>query len=203
MSTLKQLEANRLNSQKSTGPRSVQGKAASSMNALKTGIHAQSLVIRGENPDDLAALTAEYYDHWQPTAPEERLWLDTLIRNDWLLRRLFVAEAQLWEYGFQKAWGLSQTAPLGHVSITREDSFRHLQRRINDTQRNCARALDQLQRLQKERREAPSPAPARPPIPLHRNPQPLPKESAPQKLASFRNPAPVPRGAARPHPISA
>jgi hypothetical protein len=35
MSTLRQIEANRRNAQKSTGPTSVTGKAASSMNALK------------------------------------------------------------------------------------------------------------------------------------------------------------------------
>jgi hypothetical protein len=34
MATDKQTEANRLNAQKSTGPRSVEGKAASSPNAL-------------------------------------------------------------------------------------------------------------------------------------------------------------------------
>ena len=49
MSSLRQIEANRLNSQKSTGPRSAEGKAAASMNALKSGIDAQSNIIRGEN----------------------------------------------------------------------------------------------------------------------------------------------------------
>jgi hypothetical protein len=36
MSTLRQIEANRRNAQKSTGPTSVIGKAVSSMNNLKT-----------------------------------------------------------------------------------------------------------------------------------------------------------------------
>ena len=53
MSTLRQIEANRRNAQKSTGPTSVTGKAASSMNALKTGIHAKSLVLPSENPAEL------------------------------------------------------------------------------------------------------------------------------------------------------
>ena len=67
--------------------------------ALKTGIHAESIVISGENAQDLAALIAEYYDHWQPVSPEERLWLDALIRGEWLLRRLAVVEAHLWQRG--------------------------------------------------------------------------------------------------------
>ncbi len=36
-----QIDANRLNSQKSTGPTSPEGKAAASLNALKSGIHAR------------------------------------------------------------------------------------------------------------------------------------------------------------------
>ena len=61
MSTLRQIEANRRNAQKSTGPTSVTGKAASSMNALKTGIHAKSLVLPSEKPADLEQLIDEYY----------------------------------------------------------------------------------------------------------------------------------------------
>jgi len=40
--TLARLEANRLNAQKSTGPRTARGKAWAAMNALKNGLWAQS-----------------------------------------------------------------------------------------------------------------------------------------------------------------
>jgi hypothetical protein len=53
MSTIRQIEANRRNSEKSTGPTSVTGKAASSRNALKTGISAKSLVL----PSDGSSLS--------------------------------------------------------------------------------------------------------------------------------------------------
>jgi hypothetical protein len=36
----------------------------------------------------LAALTAQYYRRWQPSAVEERLLVDLLISSDWQLRRL-------------------------------------------------------------------------------------------------------------------
>ena len=62
MSTENQIEANRLNAQKSTGPRSAEGKARSSMNALESGIDAKSLIIRGENIDTLLTLAAEYIE---------------------------------------------------------------------------------------------------------------------------------------------
>ena len=154
-STPKQIEANRLNAQKSTGPRSLEGKAASSMNALKSGIHAQSLIIRGESAEELQALTAEYYGHWQPATPQERLWLDALIRGEWLLRRLSVAEAQLWELGFDRGLKFRDVpSELAQIAGIYDLLFLRLQRRINDAHRNCAHALGQLERLQKLRREA-------------------------------------------------
>ena len=52
MTTDKQIEANRRNAEKSTGPRSEEGKARSSMNAIKHGLRAEQPVILGENPAD-------------------------------------------------------------------------------------------------------------------------------------------------------
>ena len=69
MPSQKQIAANRLNARKSTGPRSAAGKAVSSMNALQSDIDAQSLVIPGEDPNALVALTAEYFDRFQPATP--------------------------------------------------------------------------------------------------------------------------------------
>ena len=73
MATSKQNQANRQNAQRSTGPRSVEGKAASRFNALKTGIDAQAQVIPGEDPDQLADLVAAYQEPvTTPERPEQR-----------------------------------------------------------------------------------------------------------------------------------
>ncbi|MGA2216406.1 MAG: hypothetical protein ABSH31_24255, partial [Bryobacteraceae bacterium] len=98
MASQRQIQANRRNAQKSTGPRSLQGKAVSRFNALQTGIDAVRAVIPGESPDGLECLTKEYYHRWQPTLPEERVLVDSLIHDDWQLRRLRRAEAQLWQH---------------------------------------------------------------------------------------------------------
>jgi hypothetical protein len=50
MATPAQIAANRANAQKSTGPRTAEGKAASRLNALKHGLDAESLIIPGEDP---------------------------------------------------------------------------------------------------------------------------------------------------------
>ena len=59
MPTQAQLNANRLNAQKSTGPTSPEGKAASSLNALKSGIDAWSHIIPGEDTADPSPSVSE------------------------------------------------------------------------------------------------------------------------------------------------
>jgi hypothetical protein len=147
MPSRKQIEANRLNARKSTGPRSPQGKARSSMNALKSGIDAQSQIIRGETPAALDALRADYYDRFHPTAPEQRMLVDTLIDNEWLLRRFRIIEAQLWEYWARDNMDATQ---LAYAFRKGQDEFARLQRRIDSTQRNYRHALHELERLQAE-----------------------------------------------------
>ena len=47
-----QEHANRSNAQKSTGPRTVEGKAVVAQNAVKHGLLAQEVVIKGEDPGE-------------------------------------------------------------------------------------------------------------------------------------------------------
>jgi hypothetical protein len=82
MASLAQLNANRLNAQRSTGPRTDAGKAATRFNALKHGIEARSLVIPGEDPAELEALALDYRTQFHPEGPLERFLVDTLIRAD-------------------------------------------------------------------------------------------------------------------------
>ena len=56
-----EIEANRRNSQLSTGPRSPEGKAVSRFNALKSGINAKAEVIRGEDAAELANIADNDY----------------------------------------------------------------------------------------------------------------------------------------------
>ena len=65
---------------KPTGPRSAEGKTCSSMNALKSGIYSQSIVIPGEDPEALSALSAEYHQRCSPAHSEQRDQVDILIR---------------------------------------------------------------------------------------------------------------------------
>jgi hypothetical protein len=174
MSTLRQIEANRRNSQKSTGPTSVTGKAASSMNALKTGIHAKSLVLPSEKVADLELLIDEYYQRHQPASPEARALVDDLIYCEWLQRRLHAAETQLWVFDHKDSFTPDDKYPLGQTASRKSKAFGQLQWRINCTRRASQRALQDLKQLKAEAQAAPTPAPPVEPYPPALRPQPLP-----------------------------
>ena len=161
MSSLRQIEANRRNAQKSTGPTSVTGKAVSSMNALKTGIHAKSLVLPSEKLADLEQLIDEYYQSHNPTTPEARSLVDDLIYGEWLKRRLRAAETQIWAYDHQESYRPDPKYPLGQTAANRGKAFAQLQWRIECTRRASRQALQDLQQLQATRRTVPA-TPARP-----------------------------------------
>src|SRR5260370_8785851 len=103
MPTEAQINANRLNAQKSTGPKTPEGKARSSLNALKSGIDAWSHIIPGEDPAELEALTAAFHQHYQPSDPIQLSLVDTLVSTEWIQRPLPPIQAQLCNYQLQSS----------------------------------------------------------------------------------------------------
>jgi len=182
MSTAKQRAASRANAQKSTGPRTAEGKAASRFNAVKHGIFAASQIMFEEKADDLAELAAEYHDHYQPATPQERFLVDELIHNEWRLRRLRRVEADLWDVAgkfFLAENADAATCSAADAFARGETTFDRLQRIVNSCERSYHRSARELQRLQSER------APADPP-------QPEESIATSASLASFRPPPPFP-----------
>jgi hypothetical protein len=182
MSTPRQIEANRRNAQKSTGPTSVAGKAASSMNALKTGLHAKSLVLSSEKVADLEQLIAEYYDRHAPASPEARHYIDELIHCEWLLRRYRAAENQMWQYQNDSKFSAPEKYPLGHAASLNPNTFSKLQYRVDATRRAYQRSLQALKQLEAEAEAAPPPPPPAEPVKL---PSPPPSFQTTSPLIGF------------------
>jgi hypothetical protein len=178
MATASQIAANRRNAQKSTGPRTVEGKAASCFNALKHGIDAHSQCLPSEDPAALEQLAAEYHERFAPATPEERALVDILISTEWDLRRYRVASAQLWQWSAIVSPG--QRIPMAGGFEYKEATFARLQRVIDSAQRNFTRALAELRKLQELRPASEDPV------------QPEQSKPASDELASFRkSPAPA------------
>jgi hypothetical protein len=167
MSTLRQIEANRRNAAKSTGPRSVEGKAVSSRNALQSGIHAESVIITDEDPEALTQLAETFYRDHQPETAMERALLDNIIRDTWLLTRFFRIDAEIIDYKIEDALYKKEDNQAGRAFIDSSPHQSRLQRRINDTRRSQIQGFKELQRLQSERRaQPPAPQPQPPARPL-------------------------------------
>jgi hypothetical protein len=150
MRTAKQSAASRANSQKSTGPRTTAGKAKSRYNALKHGIHAETQTIFTESVEDLAELTAELHDQYSPADSTERFLVDTLVNNEWRLRRLRVIETDLWQSAidrFLEEHTEMQAATPADAFEASGPAFERLQRVINSCERNYHRALKDLKAL--------------------------------------------------------
>src|ERR1700682_1732993 len=126
MSTLSQIEANRRNPERPPGPRTPEGKAACSMNALKTGIDAESSIIPGEDPAGLAALTERFHQDCQPQTEFESALVDDIVRDTWLLARLARIDAQLLIYKIEDTNYPSPSAPIGKAF----DHSSHTQSRL-------------------------------------------------------------------------
>jgi hypothetical protein len=92
-----QLAANRRNAQKSTGPQTERGKAAAKMNALKHGVLAQTVLVRGqqfqESAGEFEQLCREFYASLAPEGPLEEMLVDQIIQAVWRQRRARTAES--------------------------------------------------------------------------------------------------------------
>src|SRR5690242_17387467 len=70
------LAANRANAQKSTGPKTPEGKAASKMNAFKHGLLSREVLVSGEDEDQLTALHEWFREDLSPVGPREEMLVD-------------------------------------------------------------------------------------------------------------------------------
>ena len=87
MATELQIKANRKNSQKSTGPRTDEGKDAVSQNAVKHGLCASKNVIRGENQEYYNVFRDEMIADLSPVGAMENMLAARIVSLSWRLKR--------------------------------------------------------------------------------------------------------------------
>jgi hypothetical protein len=92
-------EANRRNAQKSTGPKTPEGKAAVRLNAVRHGLLSEEVLLPGEDGEALGELGERLGAELQPVGALENLLVDRIVAAVWRLRRLGRVEAGIfaWE----------------------------------------------------------------------------------------------------------
>jgi len=87
MSSLRQIEANRRNAQRSTGPRTPEGRAAVRLNGVQHGLSAKTIALRGESAEDFQALLDSLEAEFQPSTPMQEAVVQDIAVSTWRLRR--------------------------------------------------------------------------------------------------------------------
>ena len=147
MATPAQINANRLNAAKSTGPRSPEGKSASRFNALTHGLDAVSVIIPGEDPAEYDALAHRYLREWAPRTASDTFHVDSMLRADWTKRRLQRVEAQLYRTL------LGENPDLAAALLSDSPAAKllsRIQRQIAAFERTWYRAHNELRRARRE-----------------------------------------------------
>ncbi len=149
MPSLQQIEANRRNAQRSTGPRTAEGKAVSRYNAVDSGLYAdREVVLPVEDPHALDLLTTEYFERFNPRTPEQRCLVDCLVSDEWLMRRFRRIEGELMTRSNKDVKGSQERFCLAGAYEQNGRALDRLQRRINGTRRSYLKTLESLNRLQ-------------------------------------------------------
>jgi hypothetical protein len=161
MTTVKQQAVNRQNAQKSTGPKTSEGKAVVALNAMKHGLLSRHVHLPDEDEAALVELGKRLRAHLQPVGELEVLLVDRLVTAAWRLRRVLAIETSVFEAYRAKDSPQSPPASLGSVILRDHgDRLTRVLRYETTIERGLYKALHELQRLQATRAGVPIPPPA-------------------------------------------
>ncbi len=121
-----------------TGPRTPEGKSASSMNAMSHGLTSRMVVLAGEDPAQFQFLRRGLLKEHQPATPTEKLLVEEMAQAHWRLERVRRRQDQAFD-----------TEALDTKLLAL------LQRYATGFERTFFKSLETLKKLQRERLAAP------------------------------------------------
>ena len=142
MATQRQIEANRKNASKSTGPRTEAGKAASSANALRHGLTSELLVLLSdEDGDAFKRLREGVIADLAPAGALQEVLAERAAVLLWRLDRVARMEAELFFHG---------EIVFDHLALDREEGKVFLPRLFDDQLGEKAKAVREEFRKQRD-----------------------------------------------------
>ncbi|MGO4882597.1 MAG: hypothetical protein ACLP59_17540 [Bryobacteraceae bacterium] len=137
----KQQKANRRNARKSTGPITPEGQEAVKFNALKYGLRTRSLFLPCEDPAEFDQLWEDLMSDWHPVNSTEKYFVEQMVTAHWLLARL--------SHGEQRVFTEEKLNLVTQLDLL--DRFSKQRARL---EHSFIQAVNELQRLQKERKSS-------------------------------------------------
>jgi hypothetical protein len=155
MASSSKLVANRRNAQFSTGPKTVEGKAASSRNALRHGLLSGQVVL----PDESAAEFDEFCDRIttdrSPVGEIEAILVERIVFASWRLRRVARIEAAAVRAQMDRGFGVAENERFEdrvYWAMVRDSNSGNLLERLRryevSLERSLHSTLHELERLQ-------------------------------------------------------
>lgn len=157
--SISQLEANRRNAQLSTGPKTPEGKAASSRNALKTGLTGRTVVLPSEDAAVYERHTEAVFEEFKPAGDRETELTQSVADSRWRLARIPGLESAIYALGRMKFAEEFQAVPAAEAALLIEaQTFLTFQRQLNNLtiqesrlRRQCEKDIAELRRIQEIR----------------------------------------------------
>ena len=144
MVAITQINANKQNALKSTGPKTISGKEISSKNSLKHGLLSKELIIREEKPKELEFFKNNLYSSLMPVGCIEELLVEKIINSAWRLKRILEIEKELFNKKAYPEWEQLNQSFKGFNG----DCMTKIYRYESMLERNFYKALHELQRIQ-------------------------------------------------------
>jgi hypothetical protein len=157
-----QIAANRANAQKSTGPKTTEGKQRAALNACRHGLTGRVVVLPEEDFDAYKAFSKELLDSLAPENPLERQYAQTFVDTQWRLNRARGIEDGMFALGhLEPAANIDVDHPQIHAALTASNVFRQDSQAFTNLtlyeqrlHRTLKESLRQLQELQAKRAAA-------------------------------------------------
>ena len=188
MPTDRQLAANRQNAQKSTGPKTPEGRAAVRLNGVKHGLTASTIILPGESESDFESLLHSFESEHNPSTPTEQALVRQMAMAQWRLLRLYRVEAAFFDLRLAESdrfageiyKSLDDTGRLAYIVNNSPQTLTNLSRIEARLERSFHKALQELRRLraalpqkvenQTQSQEQPVNPPPPPPLPPQSEP---------------------------------
>jgi hypothetical protein len=153
------LIANRANAQLSTGPRTPEGKAKSSLNAVKTGLTGRTVLLPTDDVEVYQQHVARYSETYKPEGDREKELTQSLADIQWRLNRIPVLEMGIYAMGHREfATQFESEDPSLRKALIETQTFLAYQRQLNNLsiqesrlRRQYDKDLAELIRLQQDR----------------------------------------------------
>jgi hypothetical protein len=149
MATAAQILANRDNAQRSTGPKTQEGKQTASRNATRHGLTGTQIVMPGEDASAYEELRQGLHQSYRPAGEAELILVDQIAANAWRLMRAQRVETAFLAKLTEGA--KDPDAALAEAFLEKPKELARMHRYVAAAQNAYYKAITQLTKLQKER----------------------------------------------------